>query len=309
MQERGIEKQIGKYQILRPLGQGGEGIVYLAEDTDLGRRVALKRLWDHGSSGEEIRREAVFLRDLRHPMLPVVYELFRGELCADGSPFQEDGWYLALEYIEGMSLHNYIQKKGSVSEEQACLWGEALLNVLMYLHTRETPVIYRDLKPSNIMVCRDGSLKLVDFGAAFLRSHGEERAGRMAWTAGYSAPEQQGMAGRQPYADERSDIYAFGRTLYYMVTGADPGKPPYGQLAPSLYHPLLSPAFERMIGQCTMEEAGERYQVAAEVLRDLRERNRWKRGTGKRGFLRCVEKQICLVQTEGSYCFTEGFRI
>lgn len=304
-----MQEQIGKYRILRRLGQGGEGVVYLAEDRDLGRRVALKRLWAEGETGEEIRQEAAFLRDLRHPMLPVVYELFRGELCADEAFLQEDGWYLALEYIEGISLHNFIRKEGGVREEQACLWGEMLLDVLLYLHSRETPVIYRDLKPANIIVCRDGSLRLVDFGAAFFRSYGEERGERLAWTAGYGAPEQQGMAGRQPYADERSDIYAFGRVLYYMVTGADPGKPPYGQLAPSLYNPLLSPGFERFLERCTMEEPNERYQVAAEALHDLRERGRWKRGTGNRGFLRCVEKQICLVQTEGCGCFAEGIHI
>lgn len=304
-----MQEQIGKYRILRRLGQGGEGVVYLAEDRDLGRRVALKRLWTDGESGEEIRREAAFLRDLRHPMLPVVYELFRGELRADDPLSQEAGWYLALEYLEGISLHNFISKEGGVREEQACLWGEMLLEVLVYLHARETPVIYRDLKPANIIVCRDGSLRLVDFGAAFFRSYGEESGERMAWTAGYGAPEQQGMAGRQPYADERSDIYAFGRVLYYMVTGADPGKPPYGQLAPSLYNPLLSPGFERLVERCTMEEPNERYQVAAEVLHDLRERGRWRRGTGKRGFLRRVEKQICLVQTEGCGCFAEEFRL
>lgn len=304
-----MQQQIGKYRILRPLGQGGEGVVFLVEDTDLGRQVALKRLREDGDGGDVIRREAAFLRDLRHPMLPVVYELFRGELRADDIPLQEGVWYLAMEYLAGISLHNYIEQNGSVREEQACLWGEMLLDVLIYLHTRETPVIYQDLKPGNIIVCQDGSLKLVDFGAAFFRSYGEKREERMAWTAGFCAPEQQGTAGRQPYADERSDIYAFGRTLYYMVTGSDPGKPPYGQLAPSLFNPLLSSEFECLIERCTREEPRERYQVAAEVLRDLRERHFWKRGTGKRGFLRCVEKQICLVQTEGSYCFTQGIRL
>ncbi len=302
-------EQIGKYQILGPLGQGGEGVVYLAEDRGLGRLAALKRLRKDGERGEGIRREAAFLRDLRHPMLPVVYELFCSDVCADGSSFSEEGWYLAMEYIEGISLHNYIKQRGSVREEQACLWGEMLLDVLIYLHTRETPVIYQDLKPDNIMVCRDGSLRLVDFGAAFLRSYGEKRDERLAQTQGYCAPEQTGAAGVEICADERSDIYAFGRTLYYMVTGADPGKPPYGQLAPSLYNPLLSPAFERLIGRCTMEKAQERYQVAAEVLYDLRERGSWRRGSGKRGFLRCVEKQICLMQTEGCGCFAEGIRL
>ncbi|MCM1268195.1 MAG: serine/threonine protein kinase [Bacteroidales bacterium] len=304
MREKSIEtdKQIGKYHILRKLGQGGEGVVYLAEDTGLNRRVALKRLRAEEDLGELIRREAAFLRDLRHPMLPVVYDLLF-----------EDGWYLVMEYIEGISLHNYIEAKGSVREEQACLWGEALLDVLIYLHTRETPVIYRDLKPDNIMVCRDGSLRLIDFGAAFFKNFGERRDERAAWTAGYGAPEQMGAAGREAYADERSDIYAFGRTLYYMVTAADPGKPPYAALAPSLYDPLLSPGFEQMLARCTMEDADERYQVAAEVWHDLRERRTWRRGTGKRGFLRCIEKQIFLAQrparTESFCCLTDSFPI
>lgn len=302
-------EQLGKYRILGPLGQGGEGVVYLAEDRDLGRLTALKRLRKDGEHEEDIRREAAFLRDLRHPMLPVVYELFRGAVRADASSLQEEDWYLAMEYIEGISLHNYIEQGGSVREEQACQWGEMLLEVLIYLHTRETPVIYRDLKPDNIMVCRDGSLRLVDFGAAFLRSYGEKRGGRMAGTRGYCAPEQTGETGGEIYADERSDIFALGRTLYYMVTGADPGKPPYAQLAPSLYNPLLSEAFERLIGRCTMEEPGERYQVAEEVLHDLRERAGWRRGSGKRGFLRCVEKQICLTQREGCCCLADGFRL
>lgn len=309
MQEKEMNKQIGKYRILGRLGQGGEGSVYLAEDTDLGRRAALKRLKKDADCGAKMKREAAFLRDLRHPMLPVVYDLLYEDAHEEESPYQEDGWYLAMEYITGISLHNFIKTRGKVGEEQACLWGEALLDVLHYLHTRETPVIYRDLKPDNIMVCRDGGLRLVDFGAAFFRSYGEKREGRMAWTPGYGAPEQQGMRERLPWADERSDIYAFGRTLYYMVTGADPGKPPCGQLAPSLYNPLLSADFERLIERCTMEEPKARYQVAAEVLRDLRERERWGRGIGKRGFLRHVEKQICLTQTAGPGCFAAGFRL
>lgn len=282
------EGKIGKYRILGVLGQGGQGCVYLAEDESLHRKAAVKRLWDgEGRSGEDIRREAVFLRDLRHPMLPVVYELL-----------YEDGWYLVMEYVEGISLHKYIERQGRIEEGQACQWAASLLEVLIYLHTRSIPVIYRDLKPDNIMVCRDGGLKLVDFGAAALRSFGEAGEGGMAYTSGYAAPEQRGAGGQTVCADERSDIYAFGKLLYYMVTGADPTEAPYMALPASLYQPLLSRGLEAVISRCIEEEPESRYQVAGEVLADLEKRDR-RRGMGEGGFLRCVEKHIYLSEKEG----------
>lgn len=277
-------EQLGKYRIIKALGQGGEGSVYLAEDESLGRRVAVKRLWKQEKGGERIREEAAFLRDLRHPMLPVVYELL-----------WEEGWYLVMEYVEGISLHNYIEKQGSVGEAQARLWAESLLDVLDYLHTRETPVIYRDLKPDNIMVCRDGSLKLVDFGAAGLRRFGEEDGARMAFSAGFAAPEQRGEDGRGARADERSDLYAFGRTLYYMITGVIPGSALGTAFPPSCYNPLLSQELEEVILRCMEEEPEARYQVAGEVMRDLRRTGGRRRGRRGRDFVRHIEKQICLT--------------
>lgn len=281
-------KTVGKYRIIDTLGEGGEGRVYLAEDESLFRRVALKRIRQTEKTEKEIRREAAFLRDLRHPMLPVVYELF----C-------EDDWYLAMEYIEGESLQHYIESRGGVEEPQSCLWADALLDVLCYLHTRKPPVIYRDLKPENIMVCRDGTLKLVDFGGAALKSYGERREGRMAATAGYAAPEQWSGMGQNPRADERSDLYAFGKILYYMVTGADPGRPPYTALSIAHYNPLLSAGLERVIRRCIREKPEERYQVAEEVRRDLQRRGRWERKKAAGGFLRHVEKQVYLTQKVG----------
>lgn len=278
-------ERLGKYRIIRSLGQGGEGSVYLAEDEGLGRFVAVKRLWEgEGESGERIREEAAFLRDLHHPMLPVVYDL----LC-------EDGWYLVMEYVEGVSLHNYIERQGSVGEEQARLWAAALLDVLSYLHTRETPVIYRDLKPDNIMVCRDGRLKLVDFGAAGLRSFGEEDGARMAFSAGFAAPEQRGEDGRGVRADERSDLYALGKTLYYMVTGAVQKNVPGMAFPASYYNPLLSKELEEIIARCTREEPEARYQVAGEVMRDLTRKGGQRRGRRGGEFVRHIEKQICLT--------------
>ena len=276
--------RLGKYRIMGALGQGGEGCVYVARDESLSRLVALKQLWDGGEDSGRLRQEAAFLRDLRHPALPVVYELF-----------YEESWYLAMEYIAGISLHKYIEDRGPVGEEQARLWAGVLLDVLSYLHTRETPVIYRDLKPDNIMVCRDGSIRLVDFGAAVFHSFGESGDAGMMYTRGFAAPEQQKEEGRRAWADERSDIYAFGRTLCYMVTGADPETASCAALSPSCYNPLLSAELETIIARCTMREPEERYQVVSEIIRDMDGRGRLRKGGRKREFVRHVEKQVFLA--------------
>lgn len=294
MKENGMENsRLGKYRIKGVLGQGGEGCVYLAEDESLSRLAAVKQLWE----GEEkesgrIMREAAFLRDLRHPALPVVYELF-----------YEEGWYLVMEYIAGISLHKYIQDRGAVGEEQARFWAASLLDVLSYLHTRETPVIYRDLRPDNIMVCRDGSVRLVDFGAAAFRSFGERDSGKMAYTMGFAAPEQRRTVGKRAWADERSDIYAFGRTLCYMVTGADQAAS-CAMLSPSCYNPLLSAELEEIIARCTAEAPENRYQAVSEIVRDLERRGR-RKGGRRREFVRHVEKQVFLAAAGGGMILGE----
>lgn len=295
-------QMVGKYEIIRPLGEGGEGCVYLARDSALFRMAAVKQIGggmiatgeeigeaDGRGNGQkartEILQEAAFLRDLRHPMLPVVYDLLYMQ-----------GWYLVMEYMEGISLHNYIEKTGGVGEEQGRVWAEELLSILEYLHTRKPPVIYRDLKPDNIIVCSDRHLRLVDLGAACLKSYGEGTRAVMALTPGYGAPEQQAVSGRIVYADERSDIYAFGRVLYYMLTGADPGRPPYGSLPVSVYDPLLGENLERVIEGCTREDPGGRYQAVDEIRRDLFGQKRGKRGYRHKNFLRHMEKQVWLTE-------------
>lgn len=297
-----IPQKVGKYEIIRPLGTGGEGSVYLARDSVLSRLAAVKRLeggkaWkgEQTGKGEQAGEgaaqgatgslEADFLRDLHHPMLPVIYDLL-----------YEDGCYLIMEYIEGISLHNYIEKTGGTGEERGYLWAMALLEILEYLHTRKPPVIYRDLKPQNIIVCPDKNLRLVDLGGACLKSYGEGMDKRMAVSPGYGAPEQQAGTGGCVYADERSDIFAFGRVLFYILTGADPGQPPYGSLPVGVYDPLLGEGFNRVIRKCTREEPGQRYQVVEEIRRDLSGISRNGKSYGRRSFLKHVEKRVWLTE-------------
>ena len=232
-----------------------------------------------------VTREAEMLQRLRHPMLPVVYEVF-----------QEDGWYLAMEYIQGITLREYVERNGYVRERQACVWTDELLDVLGYLHTRKPPVIYRDLKPDNIMVCSDGHLRLVDFGAACRQEFGVASDGLMAATPGYGAPEQFGRTGDGIRADERSDIYALGKVLYYMVTGSDPARPPYVSLSIRDYQHLLTPDLERIIRKCIEDETTDRYQTVCQVRNDLGECGRGKPCMRRRSFIRVVEKQVWLTE-------------
>lgn len=276
------KEKIGKYTIVRQIGHGGEGCVYLARDADLKREVAVKQV---GRRKEEnVIHEAGILRQLRHPMLPVVYDLL-----------WDEAWYMVMEYISGVTMQEYVEKNKYVGEKQARIWADQLLDILCYLHTRKPSVIYRDLKPQNVMVCLDGNLRLIDFGAAYCRNFGRHE-NRMAVTLGYGAPEQLGRKGKETYADERSDIYAFGKLLYYMVTGADPAKPPYTVLTIQDYHPLLTKSLERVIRRCIKENPSERYQMIAEVRRDI---NRYERENvllRQRSFIREVEKRMWLTE-------------
>ena len=297
------KKYIGKYTVIRELGQGGEGCVYLARDEDLQRLVAIKKVNQKGQDSDaekQLMKEADVLQQLRHPMLPVIYDLL-----------WEDAWYLVMEYIQGMTLRDYISRNGYVQAERACAWAEQLLDILLYLHTRKPPVIYRDLKPDNIMICPDGRLKLVDFGAAYRRSFGSMRNHGMAATLGYAAPEQlgrllehsgqagelkTGYAGQRAYADERSDIYAFGKVLYYIVTGADPAKPPYASRSIRDYQPLLPGRLERLIRRCIKDDPSERYQVVTDIRKDIERCRSRKQHLRRRSFIKVIEKQVWLTE-------------
>ncbi|MCM1222134.1 MAG: serine/threonine protein kinase [Lachnospiraceae bacterium] len=272
------KKNIGKYTVLKLLGSGGEGNVYLARDENLGRMAAVKQI------GQNMQ-EADCLKKLKHPMLPVVYELL-----------QDGAWYLVMEYIQGVTLRDYIVRNGYTQERQTCVWGQQLLDVMGYLHTRKPPVIYRDLKPDNIMVCPDGHLRLIDFGAAAVRNYGAQDKELMAATQGYSAPEQFGRKEPGAYADERSDIYAFGKVMYYMLTGADPSKPPYTTLSIRDYQPPVSGRMERIVRKCIEDDPMRRYQMVEEIGKDLKKCAGRKGRLRHRSFIKAVEKKVWLTE-------------
>lgn len=282
----------GKYELLEQIGEGGCSIVYLAWDRHIERYVAIKvqKEPEIDNAEEILRNEMENLKALSHPMLPAVYDFFR-----------EDIWYLVMEYIEGESLHNIIRREGRLSEKLSCEWAEQLLGLLSYLHGHKPPMIYRDLKPENIMVCTDGRIKVVDFGTAFCakRDCDSNRLEKMAGTMGYAAPEQLLKDGIENVADERSDIYNFGATMYHMLTGSIPPVQTHGCLSVRKVNPSLTQSVDRIVRKCTATDPFMRYQSVEDVKRDL-EKIKFQDRQKKYSILRRIERKVWLTDKKAA---------
>lgn len=229
----------GRYKMLGQVGTGGFGAVYKARDLQAnGRMVAIKAIeLDTLSASQAIEatdtfnRELGLLSDLNHPHLPAVYEHF----------IDETHWYLVMDFIDGEPLDEYLQQieEPSLPLKQVLDIGSQLCDVLRYLHQLQPPVIFRDLKPANIMLTPGGRLYVIDFGIARRFKPGQARDTTPLGSPGFAAPEQYGKAQTTP----RSDIYSLGATLYFLLTGYDPANspfhlPPIRSLCPTLPEPL-----------------------------------------------------------------------
>ncbi len=212
-----------RYLILEQIGQGGFGAVYKVSDSQLGDRLlAIKEMSQNGLSGqniqeelEQFKREAMLLAGLMHPNLPRIYD-----------SFTEDGrWYLVMDFIDGQTLEDYLEQadEGKLPIEEVLEIGIQLCSVLDYLHTRQPPIIFRDLKPTNIMRTSSGQLYLIDFGIARHFKPGQAKDTIALGSPGYAAPEQYGKAQTTPAAD----IYSLGALLHSMLTGSDPSITPF----------------------------------------------------------------------------------
>ncbi len=256
----------GKYEILKKIGQGGMSVVYLAMDTRLNKQWAVKEIkkgknQDTRTLLKSLRMEANVLKMVDHPVLPRIVDIFD----YNGTVF------VVMDYIEGRPLSEVLKAEGAQSQEKVIGWGKELSSALDYLHSMNPPIIYRDMKPSNIMLKPDGRVKLIDFGTA-KEFDVESLADTTALgTRGYAAPEQFGDSkGRGIYkTDARTDIYSLGATLYHIVTGKNPSEPPYVMKSIRTWNPALSGGLEKIINKCTMSSPEERYQSCKELLYDL----------------------------------------
>ncbi|MEQ8176376.1 MAG: serine/threonine-protein kinase, partial [Syntrophomonadaceae bacterium] len=249
----------GRYIIVKTIGRGGMGAVYLALDQRLDNiLVAIKEMSSNAVGGNlqaaiaAFKKEASMLTRLRHPALPRISDFF-----AKG----ENRWYLVMDFIKGQTLKEVMDHRGPIPETEVIDWGIQLSQILHYLHTLYPPVIFRDLKPSNIMLTPDGQLKLIDFGIA-RHFHQSNSADTSAYGShGFAPPEQYG----QNQTDERSDIYALGATLHYLLTGIDPAKNPFNFEPPGKMA-RVSPGLNEAVMKAVALKPADRPQSISEFL-------------------------------------------
>ncbi len=255
----------GRYRVERFLGEGAAGVVWLTRDTrDKGRTWAVKELDYSGlSSGDRkeaidlFEREASFLMQLDHKYLPKVVDCF----CEGTSQF------LVMERVEGPTLLSILQSRQSPLPEPEILnWGIQICEVLEYLHELDPPIIYRDLKPANVMVSVRGPIKLIDFGIA--RVLNPQKAGDTTayGTPGYAPLEQ--YAGR---ATPLSDLYALGATLYHLATNQEPEQFRFSFPGARRFNLELSPKFETLLSHLLEKDASQRPLSASIVQAELSE--------------------------------------
>lgn len=253
-----------RYRILEILGQGGMGAVYRALDERLGVEVAVKEnLFVNEAYARQFRREAAILASLRHASLPRVTDHFE---------ITNDIQYLVMDYIEGEDLRQWLEQRGTISERNAIVIGITICEALTYLHTRQSKVIHRDIKPGNIRITSNGKVYLVDFGLVkMLKSGQSTTTGARAMTPGYSPPEQYGTSHTEP----RSDIYSLGATLYAALCGEIPEDglarimgeihlTPLRKHNPKIARPLAS-----VIEKAMSVQPNDRYQTAEDFKQAL----------------------------------------
>ena len=248
----------GKYKILNKVGQGGMSVVYLAMNEKANKQWAVKEVRKDGIKDFEVVKQGLvaetdILKKLNHPHLPSIIDVID----------TDDSFIIIMDYIQGNSLNKALEEYGAQPQEYVIDWAKQLCDVLGYLHSRTPAIIYRDMKPANVMLKPDGNVMLIDFGTA--REFKEKNLADTTClgTVGYAAPEQFGGMGQ---TDARTDIYCLGATLYHLVTGMNPCEPPYEIKPIREINPSLSSGLERIILKCTQRDPNDRYQSTAELM-------------------------------------------
>jgi serine/threonine-protein kinase len=262
----------GRYEIVRRIGGGGMGAVYLAKDRNLGDAPrAVKEMVEshldptqHEKAIGDFKRESLLLTSLEHPSIPTIYDYFYDE------PLSR--FYLVMKYISGGDLASRLRAAigGRLDEKTVADWGMQVADVLDYLHSRPKPIIYRDLKPANLMIDgNSGRVMLIDFGIARWVSQ-QEKGVTAVGTMGYAPPEL--FSGRVQPA---SDIYSLGATMFHLLTGSDPQDNPLlifdfsKNPRPRQIVPSISSEMEQILMRCVEYRPENRFRTAGELRNEL----------------------------------------
>jgi serine/threonine protein kinase len=259
--------QLGRYEILEPIGQGASSTVFKARDTLIGRIVAIKSLQsglNDPAWRERFMAEARIVGQLSHPRIVKLHDVGIDE--ASGAP------YLVMEFVVGQTLEQYIAGK-RIEPHQAFSWGAALARALAYAH--EQGIVHGDVKPANIMINQDGRVMLTDFGIARFAAHISQHGG-LRGTPAYLSPEQ--IEGKP--TDGRSDLFSLGIVLYQLATGQKPFQSDSVQAVcaqilkakitpPTKLNPMLPRAFDRIVARCLGRNPEDRYANGELLSTDL----------------------------------------
>lgn len=289
----------GKYKILNVIGKGGMSVVYLAMNERANKQWAIKEIRKDGVQNYDVVKQGLvaetdILKRLSHPNLPSIIDVID---C-------DDTFLIVMDYIEGKPLIDALMREGAQPQEKVIEWAKQICDVLGYLHSRKPPIIYRDMKPANVMLKPDGNIMIIDFGTAREYKTASVADTTCLGTQGYAAPEQFGGHGQ---TDARTDIYCLGATLYHLLTGHNPCLPPYEMYPIRQWNASLSSGLEEIILKCTQKNPNDRYQSCAELMYALEHYNEldieYKRKQNRRWKLFLTSASLAMVSLIGCVGF------
>lgn len=250
----------GRYEILKVIHSSGMSNVYLVSDSNLNKQWCLKEIRKSEAGRDQVEyfsllQEANIMKSLNHTSIPRITTIEQ-----DG-----DSIFIIMDYVDGMSVKSWLMRRGKISQDVVVSWMKQITQVVMYLHNRKQPIFYRDMKPDNVMIQGDGNIKLLDFGISVVIKEPGQVIEKALGTDGYAAPEQRR---RGNVCDLRSDIYAMGKTMYYMLTGINPSQIPKDTPLRSVREvdSSISIGLEQIVNKCIQENPDDRYQSCEELL-------------------------------------------
>ena len=252
----------GRYKVLSVIASKGMSAVYKVEDSSLHKKWCLKEIKKSNAGKgnveyEALIQEANIMKTLDHVGIPRITTIEE----------EGDSLFIIMDYVDGMSMKSWLTQKGKINQDVTLLWMRQIVQTMMYLHNRKNPIFYRDMKPDNIMIQTDGNLKLLDFGISMVLKGKDDVIIKALGTKGYAAPEQ---SKRGLKCDLRSDIYAMGKTMYFMLTGINPSQIKQGEMKRIReVDPTIDEEIQDIVEKCCQENPDKRYQCCEDLLYDI----------------------------------------